>query len=201
MLSDQQRMELCFTPDNPVKAREGLRGDPDDACTWERLKCDSDKNIIAVRWHSAWQHLEGVLDFKLLPAKLTVLSIYEQFIRGEVDMCALPSTMLAICVQHCRFTGTLDFSALPPDMREIYFRANKITAITDIRNIPVSLSSFVVKEPNIRETTLHIGKLSLGHWNLILHESNITGVTLEDEADRPRVSLFAGTSGQPSQLL
>ena len=59
MLSDQQLMELLFTPDNATEARETLEGDEDDACSWKGIMCTDDgRNVTEVIWGSNFVHFK-----------------------------------------------------------------------------------------------------------------------------------------------
>ena len=108
MLTQQQMMELFFTPSDYNTAREQLRGAEDDACSWTRVNCDDGKNITWIIWLVEGIVLAGSIDFSMPPLSLESLSIYRQKLIGEIDMCALPQKMEYFGVQECGFTGTLD---------------------------------------------------------------------------------------------
>ena len=93
MLTQQQRAELFFTPDNPQKARADLGGNEDDACSWFGFHCDQSGKMKAIALNIAHIYLKGSVQLSMLPLSLTSFNLYEQQLSGEVDVTALPPNL------------------------------------------------------------------------------------------------------------
>ena len=108
MLTQQHMVTLFFTPDDPEKSREDLKGDPDDACTWEGIECTEDGDIYRILWESGDVDLMGSIDFKMVPLTVEFINLYDQGLYGEIDTTAFPDSFQELFLQQCLFTGTID---------------------------------------------------------------------------------------------
>ena len=188
MLSQQQMMELFFTPDDYDVARVQLKGAEDDACSWHEVQCDEAKNITKIEWLSTSIRLQGSLNFSMLPPKLKSLSMYLQDLIGEVNVCALPQKMEYFGIQACRFTGTLDLGSLPRTLHHVYIMDNKITGIVNLCNLPEGLQMFQVRDSNVEQAHLHIGALPASKLEIRLEKCKIASITYDDPSDSTRVA-------------
>ena len=190
MLSEQQRMELLFTPDNYEEARKLLKGDESDACTWEGVYCDDFRHIGTISWHIDRVHLEGHINFQMLSPMLTLFNLYKQRLSGDIDVSALPRTLKVFCAQDCYFTGTLDLCSLPWGLTQFIFSGNDLHSLSAIKNLPDTLRTLRVTESTVAEKSVHVGKLPDSKLVVDLKGCGITEVTLENEADRRRVQFL-----------
>ena len=163
MLSDHDLMGVFLSPDDYEAAREQLGGDEDDACTWKGISCDEDLNITSIDWHSSRIAMEGEVNLRALPPKLTKLNAYRQKLSGEVDITALPEDIIIVCVQSTKIHGTLDMGSLPQKIEQFFFTGNRITSITNVCNFPVSLKFLHFGEHNIADKQIRIGQLPHNH--------------------------------------
>ena len=120
-LSDQQLMELFFTPKDYESTRRELEGDEDNACTWRGVRCTGSNEVTLIDWHRSDLEIEGSIDFRMLRPLLLRLNLYCQPLTGEVDMSALPTELVTLCIQSCHLTGTLDLGNLPKTLQELFF--------------------------------------------------------------------------------
>ena len=187
MLSDQQRMELFFTPDDYEQSRGEFGGDEDDACTWKRTECNNDGRLTSISWHSSFVKLKGVIDMLLLPPALTFFNLYHQALRGEVNTSNLPENLGVVCIDHTALSGTLDVANLPRKMTEFVVHDNAITAVGDIVNLPETLSYFTIGESNVVQQRIRIGKLPKKYFKLHIKQCGFTQIDFENPADMDRV--------------
>ena len=188
MLSDQQLMELFFTPDDFDKAREALGGDEDDACSWEGVRCELNSNIRCIDWHCCSLRVKGAVSFEMLPPRLELLSLYSQELYGEINTTALPKQMECLCVQETFLSGTLDLGSLPRGLTEMTVEHNRISAIVNFFDLPEALYHFEIKEKNIVERSLHIGSLPEGDLEVDIEQCQLQNVTFANPADAKRVT-------------
>ena len=190
MLSDQQRIEIFFSPDNFADARALLKGDEDDACSWSGVHCpEGGSTIDEISWHGSWFVLEGSIDFHSFPSQLRIINTYDQRLRGEIDTTALPDTLEVLCLQHCDFTGVADLGSLPPKLDELFLTKNRITAVVNFCNVPESLRCFEIKEPNVKGLRIHVGALPQNTHGFDLKVGSIDEVTYENPEEAWRVVL------------
>ena len=187
MLTQQQMVELFFTPEDPKEAREHLKGDPDDACTWEGIDCTEDGDIREILWRGWRFPLEGSIDFRMFPMAVKFVNIYEQGLRGDIDTTAFPESLEHLCLDKCFFTGTIDLGSLPPQMRTFEVFYNEITAVCNVQNIPKTVTSLRIREANIVAKTIHVGALPESDLKLSFLECGFTKVVCARESDLERV--------------
>ena len=189
MLTQQQMVELFFTPDDPDKSRKDLKGDPDDACTWEGIECTASGNIHRIEWCSWALQLKGSIDFKMFPLHVDFINLYDQGLYGEVDTIALPDSLEELCLQNCLFTGTLDLGSLPPRMRCFEVLNNEITAMCNVQNIPETVQWLTVREKHIVAKTIYVGALPESKLELKFIDCGFTEVVCARESDVDRVQI------------
>ena len=158
MLTDQDRMNLFFTPEKPADAWRELAGDEADACSWVGITCDAE-NITHIEWSSSDLDLVGSINFDVLPPKLLELSLYDQKLVGEMNVSNLPETLNIFCVESCLFTGSLDFSTLPRGLQQLFITGNRIQSVANISNLPESLRIFQIMEKDLQSDVVEVGKL------------------------------------------
>ena len=191
MLSDQQMIELFFTPDDFDVAHAHLGGSTSDACSWVGVGCadDGDETIEEIDWHSVDLILQGSLCFEMLPRDIRIVSLYEQALSGSVDISDLPVKLEVICVQKCFLSGTLDVGNLPHSLTQLHFLGNRITSLINLRDLPEGLEHFRVVEGHIEEKSIFVGKLPQGDFIVRLDGCGYTDVRLEDKSDSDRVKI------------
>ena len=197
MLTEHQRMELFFTPEDPEDARSRLRGDPDDACTWLQVACDDEGNVGEIDWPWHLIELSGSINFQMLPRRLELLNLSYQELVGDIDLQALPDTMKDLFLRSCNFTGTLDFGNLPRGLTNLHVMKNKISALVSLTNLPNGIDYFRIAEDSLQHTDLHIGALPEGtEYEINLISCGIDSVTYERPEDVERVILSLGDENQ-----
>ena len=190
MLTDHQRMELFFTPDNPEVARSRLGGDPDDACTWIQVACDDEGSVGEIDWPARFIALFGSINFQMLPHRLELLNLSYQELVGEIDLLALPDTMKELYLRSCYFTGTLDLRNLPRGFTDLHVVKNRISALINVVNLPRGLDCIRIAEEYLQHTDLHVGALPEGtDYDINLISCGIDRVTYENPEDAKRVIL------------
>ena len=189
MLTQQQMVELFFTPDFPQKSREDLKGDPDDACTWEGVECTDAGDIHRIQWQSWDVDLMGSIDFKMVPLTVEFINFYDQGLHGEIDTTAFPDSFRALFLQQCLFTGTIDLSRLPPRMCSFKVMNNKITGVCNVQNIPETVRWLKIQEKNIVDKTIRIGALPESTLKLDFLTCGFTKVLCDRESDAKRVQI------------
>ena len=190
MLSDHQLMELLVTPDDVAQARENLKGDEDDACSWKGITCNDENDCVTqISWHSSGLKVKGEMNFAMLPPKLTRLNLYHQPLRGSMDVSHLPEKLRILCVQSTGLTGSIDFGSLPRTLEQLFITDNKIESIQNIVNLPSVIQYFEVREPNVMPKSICVGRLDKEGFVIKLQKCGITKLRLEDEKDRRRVHL------------
>ena len=147
MLSDQNRMELFMTFDDPNAVKECLRGDPLDACTWSGITCKDD-SIVKIHWISLFESVKGEINMRMIPPKVDSMWLDFEAIRGEANLTQLPVVMKALNIIDCQMTGTLLFHALPPKMEVIVIKKNDIEEISRFVNLPETLRELTISEEN-----------------------------------------------------
>ena len=186
MLSDQQMVELLYTPDDYNHSRRQLQGDADDVCTWRGIYCTEAKEIEAIDWYIRSATLKGSIDFHMLPPLIKYLEISDQRLRGEIDARSLPDGLEYIIIVSCLFTGTLDLGGLPRAMKEAYFKNNHVTAVVNLENFPALLDTLSVQESHNTNKSIRIGKLPQG-LRMLIGDSGFTDVTFADPNDAQAV--------------
>ena len=185
MLSDQDRMDLFFTPEKPEEARRELSGDEADACSWTGISCDQG-SVTHIDWHRSDLEAVGSINFEMLPPKLSMLNFYSQELAGDMNVSFLPETLTVFCVQSCLFTGSLDFSTLPRGLEQLFVTGNSIQSIANISNLPESLHVFQITETKLENDFVEVGKLPDTGLVVQLECSGVRAKVL-NEADRNRV--------------
>ena len=189
MLSDQQFMELFFTSDDADQSHARFGGDIDDACTWNGVTCNDNKQITEIIFLHEYIELYGGINFKMIPPHVTDLSITNEPLYGEADVSGLPNKMETLVIEACRFTGTLDLSSLPQNLRMFSFAFNNITEVKNLCNIPQSVMHLRVSEPGIVKKSLHVGKLPANRLILRLTRCGFTDITYDNPKDKRRMRL------------
>ena len=187
MLTDQNLMELFFTPNDYDKARKQFGGDENDACSWKRTSCDGKGRLTEISWHSAFVKLRGSIDMTMLPPRLVTLNLYYQPLRGEVNTSALPETLRSICIDHSELVGTVDMGNLPRWLRGFTVHDNRITAVVNICNFPETLRHCRLEEDQIVEKTVRIGRLPDTEVYLNVYRCGFKVVEFENPEDERRV--------------
>ena len=191
MLSDQQMMELFFTPDKPEIARARLGGDADDACTWTNVQCEEGR-VTDISWNNKGSKgvlLAGSIDMARLPRSLELFTLYQQPLQGEAHTTNLPETLYVFSICFCRISGTLDLGNLPAPMVNFTVRGNAISAIVNVCGLPEKLELCQVQHERIANKVLRVGKLPQNDLQIRLQGCGITDVLFEDSADAMRVLL------------
>ena len=149
MLTEQQMLELFFTPINEEDARADLRGDADDGCTWTGVTCTDSGSITKIEWCSWDVHLKGSIDFQRMPPHAKFINFYDVELTGEIDTTGLPDSLEEICLQDCAFSGTIDLGSLPRGMTAFEVYNNNVTVIQNVRNLPEKLMHLIIHEEHI----------------------------------------------------
>ena len=183
-LTDQQMIELFFSPDDFEASRVAFRGDEDDACSWNSVKCDEFGYIVEFHWLNIT--LDGSINFKMIPRHLIWLNIGFQSLIGEVETTNLPQNMIFFCIQKCFFTGTVDLGALPRSLTDFYAMENKISGLVNVCNLPSTLRDLQIIE-NI-EGTVNVQKLPETLSQVTFDIGSAVVLNFEDESDRDRVT-------------
>ena len=195
MLSEQDTIELFFTPDDYESARRSLCGEADDACTWIHVSCNSQREIIRIAWNAiafGGVRVEGYINFAHIPPNLQHLKLLCQTkLIGEVDTRGLPASLVVLWLEYCAFTGVLDLGQLPGGMLEFVVKANNISAIANFCNLPVNLAWFSISEKNLSGMKIHIGKLPESDLKINLEFCVPEDISFADESDKERVQISA----------
>ena len=189
MLTQQQMVELLFTPYDPNKSREDLKGDPDDACTWEGVECTEAGDISDIEWHSWVIQLKGSIDFKMFPMTVKFIKVYFQDLYGEIDTTAFPESLEYLCLAKCFFTGTIDLGSLPPRMQFFQVSNNKITEVRNVQNFPDTMQCLMISEKHIVAKTIHVGALPENNLKLNFRDCGFSEVICARESDVGRVQI------------
>ena len=187
-LSDQQLMELFFTPDDYEKSRREFGGQEDNACTWERTACDSDGRLTSICWEGADMTLKGIIEMALLPPELIFFNLINQALRGKVNTSNLPENLEFLCIENTELSGTLDMANLPRKLTEFVVVENSITAVGDIVNLPEKLKYLTIGEQNVLHERIRIGTLPSKYFKLHIADCGFEAVDLENPEDRHRVA-------------
>ena len=192
MLTDQQLMELFFTPDNYEDARAILSGDENDACSWGGIECDVyDGYIKSVGWDRRNFVLHGSLNFPMFPRSMKFFDMSGQRLVGEVDLGHLPETLIFFRFHECAVTGTLDIEKLPRNLKGFFVTENAISDVVNVRNLPRNLENLTVMERRIHKELLFIDTLPKSNTTLNFRYSNIKHFRFVDPADAQKV--YSGT--------
>ena len=186
-LSDQQLMELFFTPDDYEKSRRELGGQEDNACTWERTDCNSDGRLTSISWHASLVKLKGIIAMAFLPPELKYFNLYHVALRGEVNTSALPVNLDVVCIENTELSGTLDMANLPRKLTEFVVVENRITAVGDIVNLPETLNYFTIGEQSVLHERIRIGTLPSKYFKIYIADCGFEAVDLENPEDKDRV--------------
>ena len=186
MLTQQQLMELFFTPDESDPQEYAEPRFLDDACSWKGVVCGAGGLVEEIEWVSYMLQIVGTIDFSKMPRSMVDINFFEVPLFGEVDTGALPDSLTSICLQDCKFTGSLNMSALPPKLVSFSVAGNRISAVGHISNLPDSLDELAINEVLVAHTDIHIGKLPDTDLVVFLY-GGFTKVTFEDQSDARRV--------------
>ena len=201
MLSEQDIVELLFTPNDYEAARAALSGEADDACTWNSVVCNEQREIIKIMWNSIRKgvaRVEGSINFAYIPPNIQRLELSNQKkLIGDVNTRSLPGSLRSFILQDCAFTGVLDLGNLPRGIIELDVQRNKITGIVHIENLPENMKWLYIIEKNVEGSGIHIGKLpptkssQTRGLQMTLGCHAPKNISFADEADRKRVELRA----------
>ena len=189
MLTDQQAIELFYTPKDYDKARKALGGKDSDACTWQDVECDEAQQIVRIDWHESFIKISGSIAFAMMPRHLENLNLYKEDLVGAVDTTALPETLEHFCIEECKFTGTLDLGSLPSCLQSFIVLHNKISAIANMSNLPVGLRLLKIGEPRLDSFPIRVGQLARDSQGVALTEISLgyvapDQITCENADDR-----------------
>ena len=182
--TDQQMMELFFTPTIPRAARMAIGGIDEDACTWYNVTCDASHHIIGVNWYSVNVSVSGSINFSMMPRHMQSLKLIEQDINGEIDTSNLPESLVFLTLEACLFTGTLDLGSLPRGMEIFVVADNTISGIVHVCNLPPSLKTIIVEERVQNNGPIHIGKLPESLTKIRLRLGRSVDFECADTGDR-----------------
>ena len=188
MLTEEQRMELFFTADNPQDARDKLRGDPEDACSWTGVRCYVNQSFREIDWHHLDLVLHGSIDFLMFPSTLKHVSFILQKLYGEMDVSHLPDGLQTFSMTACLFTGKIDIGSLPHGLDIFMVSGNQITGIQNITNIPRTLTRFIIEEEKNTVQEVRVGKVPMGPLVIDIEGCNVKSVQLERASDAKRVT-------------
>ena len=189
LLTDQQRMELLFTPKHEAESRAALQGDLFDSCSWNGISCAAGGEVMIINWSSGNVVLHGSLDFQMIPLHCRRFSLIKQDLEGEIRTNDLPRNMVNFTVEGCTVYGTVDLGNLPMTLSIFIVCSNRITHIENIINLPDRLDWCRVRDPNVVQESLHIGSLPPGGMRVDLKGCHIKELTLENPSDADRVIL------------
>ena len=189
MLTDQQRMELLFSPSAADDGSLFDIGDADDACTWVKVTCDQDGSVIDIDWHFSDLTIDGSICFTVFPPHLQMFNVYHQPLTGEVDVSSLPEFLEYFCLEKCFFTGTLDLGSLPRGLEAFLCLQNKIVGIINIENLPEGMQEIAIEEPNIKEKVIRVGKVPKRRCRIDLTGCGFADVELACPEDRGRIAI------------
>ena len=187
MLTDQQMLELFFTPSDEREARSELKGDADDGCTWAGVTCENEEHIKRIRWCSWEVRLVGSIDLRRVPPHTESILLYKEALSGTMDVTGLPSSLIQISLQECAFSGTLDLGHLPQGIRSFGVHANCITAVQNVCNLPLSLEHLIVEELQIEAKSIYVGALPANDLRPNFAACGFTDLQCEREEDRARI--------------
>ena len=186
MLSEQQVMELFFTPDNHEDARDLLEGDEDDACSWTGIECDDDGRIFQIKWENTDNILHGSLNFSMFPHHTEYFGVEGQRLVGEIDVGHLSASLVFVGIHGTRITGTLDIEKLPRELIFFLISDNAICDIINVQNLPKSLQMLKVQERGIHKEVLVIEKLGRSCARLDFTNCDFKDIQFKDPADARR---------------
>ena len=189
MLTEQQMLELFFTPKDVNEARADLRGDADDGCTWTGIYCNNHENITRIEWCSWDVRLIGSIDFQRIPPHTEFINLYNQALTGTMDATGFPDSLIEICLQECAFSGAIDLGHLPQGMRVFEVYDNCFTAVQNVRNLPLSLEHLYVEEPNVESEIIHVGALPANDLQANFVGCGFTDLYCERDEDRTRIHI------------
>ena len=143
MLSEQDTIELFFTPNDYEAARSALSGEADDACTWNGVHCNSRHEVTNILWNTQRHgeiRVEGSINFVHIPSNIQRLELlFQRMLIGAVDTRSLPDSLRSFKLVACAFSGVLHLGNLPREMSEFAVQGNKIKDIVHFENLPESL--------------------------------------------------------------
>ena len=195
MLTEQQMLELFFTPQDENEARADLRGDADDGCTWMGITCTYEyeettkKSITGIDWCPWEVHLVGSIDFRRIPPHTEFISLNEQALSGTMDATGFPESLTQICLQKCAFSGTIDLGHLPEEMQVFEVYDNCFTAVQNVCDLPYTLESLVIEEPSIESKTIHVGELPANDLQPSFIGCGFIDFSCESDEDRNRIEI------------
>ena len=189
MLSDQQMVELFFTPENYSHARALLQGDEADVCSWVGISC-TESSVSRIFWQS-WGRIPliGSIDFGMIPRHLEMLSISRQRLYGKVHTQGLPKTLEHFQLKDCNFSGTLDLGSLPRGLKVFRAMHNRISGLENIQNLPMSLTTVEISEHKVQQESIRIGEMPPNSLIIFLQGCRIREADFEDDVDWQRVIL------------
>ena len=187
MLTQQQMMELFFTPDESDPHEYAEPRFLDDACAWNGITCGAEGLVEEIEWVGWRSRIVGTIDFKRMPLSVLLINFFATSLCGEVDTSALPKSLTYLCLQDCKFTGSLHMSALPPRLDTFIVTGNRISVVGQICNLPNSLCQIIINEILVAHRDIHIGKLPDTDLEIDITECGIEQVTFEDQRDAMRV--------------
>ena len=190
ILTEQQVMELFFTPTYAEDAREDLGGDENDACTWSAVSCTGGV-IEKINWTAEEIFLQGSIDFSMVPRNIINLVMENQDLSGTVDTRSLPDSLEEIRLSDCPFTGTLDLGHLPYHLRNITVWQNNIDAVQNICDLPPLLHTLDICERNVPAgSPIHVGKIPSGVWLANLIFASPEDFAFASDADKKRCRII-----------
>ena len=187
MLTDQQLMELFFTPDDRRSQNYGEFADPDDVCSWDGVTCTNDGTVQNISWSSVFCRIIGTIDFLKMPQHMIELTFFDAELSGEINTSSLPQSLFRFCVRGCNFHGSLDVSQLPRGLCSFGVSANSITAVSSIVNLPSTILEFIICEEFLDTKSIHIGKLPSPCGRIEISGCGFEKVTFEDPEDAKNV--------------
>ena len=189
MLSDQQMVELFFTPESYNHARAILQGDEADVCSWVGISCTGG-SVSRIFWPSGGSNpLIGSIDFGMIPRHLEMLSISRHRLYGKVQTQGLPETLEHFQLKDCKFSGTLDLGSLPRGIKVFRVMHNRISGLENIRNLPMSLTTVEISEHKVQQESIRIGEMPPNSLIIFLQGCRIREAEFEDDVDWQRVIL------------
>ena len=95
--------------------------------------------------------------------------------------------MQLFCIEECDFSGTIEMEHFPRSLQVFKSHDNSIEALTKLRNLPESMETFELREPNVPHTSVYFGKLPAGRFSVSIGKCKLSEITFAEVEDKARI--------------
>ena len=150
------------------------------ACDWFGVTVNQARFVTEIRWSGMglqgtlqWKHLPATVEVLEIGAGFRDRLFRQNHLQGTLDFSLLPPCLVWFSATANDFSGTLDFTQLPPSLRHLGLHGNQFNGEVDLTNLPPNIEHIFIGK-NLFSGRLDFSKLPGGLKRLEINKYRIT---------------------------